>query len=458
MGKLTSREVETLPDKAWRSDGPVGTAGMGALVFRREGAVIHGYFRYAIGRRSRVHRIGVYDRTGKRGLTLATMRDRAAALARLRQAGATDLAAHFAQQADAQQRAQAAARLAEEAANQAEEAARAAAHRASEARARYSLGALVNAYVEHLAARGKTTAAAAARSTLAVHLTRPWPALAATPARDIAPLDLAAVIRRPAQAGKVRTAGVLRSMLHAAYALALKAPLSAGIGAEFLGFDIRANPVTPIPTLPVSTKDRVLTDAELGCYLRSLFGSRLVTDLFLLLQLLTAGQRVRQLLRVTEADWDPLTATLRLRDPKGRRQLPREHLVPLPPLAADLARLLIERAHHFAGPTWPPGRRPLFLSDTTEDALLNEMTVGKRAKLLAEECNSRWTLGDIRRTAETRLAGLGISRDIRAQLLSHGLGDLQTRHYDRHAWGQEKRAALVMWQAHLESLLWQCPP
>jgi hypothetical protein len=38
----------------------------------------------------------------------------------------------------------------------------------------------------------------------------------------------------------------------------------------------------------------------------------------------------------------------------------------------------------------------------------------------------------IRRTAETLLASKGISRDIRAQIQSHGLSGVQVRHYDRH--------------------------
>ena len=458
MGKLTIREVETLPDKTWRSDGTVGAARMGTLVFRREGNAIHGYFRYAIGRTTKVHRIGLFDKTGKRGMSLAELRDRAAALARLRQEGALDLAAHFAALEEEQHREREAARQAEEAARAAQEARAAAAHREAEARDHYTLKALVEAYTTRLEAQGKAISAGAARSTFKCHLLQPFTDLCSTPARDVTALQLAAVIRQASQSGKVRTAGILRALLHAAYNLALKAPLSADIGPEFLGFEIALNPVAAIPTLPTNTRDRVLTDAELSCYLRHLFGSRLAYDLFLLMQVLTAGQRIQQLLRVTEADWNPLTNTLRLKDPKGRRKVPREHLLPLASHGAELALLLLERARHFAGPASTPGRYPLFLSDLVEDAALNVKTVGDRCKAIAEqECGSKWTLGDIRRSAETRLAGLGVSRDIRAQLLSHGLGDLQTRHYDRHGWTQEKRAALELWESHLDSILTKQP-
>jgi len=50
--------------------------------------------------------------------------------------------------------------------------------------------------------------------------------------------------------------------------------------------------------------------------------------------------------------------------------------------------------------------------------------------------------GDLRRTVETRLAAARVGSDIRAQLQSHGLGGVQARHYDRHDYLAEKRAAL----------------
>lgn len=59
---------------------------------------------------------------------------------------------------------------------------------------------------------------------------------------------------------------------------------------------------------------------------------------------------------------------------------------------------------------------------------------------------------DIRRTCETMQAALGLSRDTRAQLLSHGLSGVQQHHYDRHSYSDEKRAALIAWERHLEAI------
>jgi hypothetical protein len=63
-----------------------------------------------------------------------------------------------------------------------------------------------------------------------------------------------------------------------------------------------------------------------------------------------------------------------------------------------------------------------------------------------------FTLADLRRTVETRLAGMGVSKDHRAYLQSHGLSGVQTRHYDRHEYEMEKRDALKKLHLWIESL------
>src|SRR3546814_8752358 len=64
------------------------------------------------------------------------------------------------------------------------------------------------------------------------------------------------------------------------------------------------------------------------------------------------------------------------------------------------------------------------------------------AMLEAGQTDAAFTPGDLRRTVETRLAAAGIGQDVRARLQSHGLGGVQQRHYDRHDYLDEVRAAL----------------
>ena len=61
-------------------------------------------------------------------------------------------------------------------------------------------------------------------------------------------------------------------------------------------------------------------------------------------------------------------------------------------------------------------------------------------------------MADLRRTVETRLAGMGVSKDIRAQLQSHGLSGVQIRHYDQHDYAEEKRHALRVLHSWIASL------
>src|SRR3546814_12175090 len=60
----------------------------------------------------------------------------------------------------------------------------------------------------------------------------------------------------------------------------------------------------------------------------------------------------------------------------------------------------------------------------------------------AGQTDAAFTPGDLRRTVEARLAAVGIGQDVRARLQTHGLGGVQQRHYDRHDYLDEVRAAL----------------
>ncbi len=60
-------------------------------------------------------------------------------------------------------------------------------------------------------------------------------------------------------------------------------------------------------------------------------------------------------------------------------------------------------------------------------------------------------LRDLRRTCETTLARMGVSKDVRAQIQSHGLGGIQARHYDRNDYMPEKAAALTAWAMYLQT-------
>jgi integrase len=107
----------------------------------------------------------------------------------------------------------------------------------------------------------------------------------------------------------------------------------------------------------------------------------------------------------------------------------------------ERARALAEQRQE-AGP-------PLLFSSYGRTQLIPQ-TPSKRLHDISTAMGGEpFTLRDVRRTCETMLASMGISKDTRAQLLSHGISGVQAVHYDRHEYMNEKRAALDAWEQRI---------
>ena len=63
-----------------------------------------------------------------------------------------------------------------------------------------------------------------------------------------------------------------------------------------------------------------------------------------------------------------------------------------------------------------------------------------------------WTLHDLRRTVETRMAGLGVPKEIVNRVLNHAAGPI-TESYDLHSYLPEKAAVLQRWADELERIV-----
>lgn len=181
---------------------------------------------------------------------------------------------------------------------------------------------------------------------------------------------------------------------------------------------------------------------ELKVYMTALGDG--LADMALNLALYSGGQRMAQLLRAKVTDYNQKTKTLTILDGKGARKKPRIHELPLGPVAASIADLLLHNAEE---------TESVFLF-ASRGSVMHESTPGKRVKEISDVMGGDpFDLRDIRRTVETMLAGLGVSKDIRAQLLSHGVTGIQATHYDRHEYIEEKRAALGKWERHLNGIV-----
>jgi integrase len=148
-------------------------------------------------------------------------------------------------------------------------------------------------------------------------------------------------------------------------------------------------------------------------------------------------------LRAPWGAYDFDEGVLHLRDAKGRGGV-RDHLLPLTDLA--LVQLTVMRMANAdaPGPFSSDGETTLRLET------ISKAVTAISARLTDQHEYPTFRFGDLRRTCETTLARLGVSKDVRAWLLSHGRSaDVQTKHYDRNTYLPEKKVALEAWAAHL---------
>jgi integrase len=435
---LTVKEIPSAVKRALQSGRDVwltdtAARGKGRLVCRctSAGSAILMY-RYTAPDGSRhVIRIGNYDAEGRSGLTLERARDEAGKLAKRYQDGDGNLRDELREEAEAKATAKEVAKVALEAAERREK--------------RGSLTALLDVYEKTLAGR---SSGPDATNIFKLHLRSTHPDLCSKPAANVEPKEIRDVLAVLVAAGKRRTAAKLRSYLAAAYNVALRAELDASAPAGMSDFDVKANPAAAVAAIKdsMTPRERALTLPELTAFWKR---ARKLTESpardALQACVLLGGQRPAQVLRLTPADVDMSAGTVTLRDKKGRNRHanPRRHVLPIP---TELLPIIKRRSEACADPEQLifGGTHPQTLSDL----------VGEMAKAMneADELDrGLFQMRDLRRTAETHLAALGVSTDTRAQLQSHGLGGIQARHYDRHDYMQEKRDALALWAQRLKA-------
>ena len=381
--------------------------------------------------------LGEYSQKGARaGLTLDDARRKAGDLARLYQSGLKDLRGHLDGELLAREREL---REANEAAVKAE----------AEAK-QGSLRNLLNGYTDYLTKAEKVDAKDV-QGIFRLHVFEAFPEIADQKASEVKAGDLRKVLARLVDAKKGRTAGKLRSYLRAAYVAAIKAEFNPTAPESLMGFGIEANPCEALPALSQFNVpgQRTLTQDELRLYMQGVDALSTMTRHALLLSLYLGGQRPTQLLRVTSADVDltPDGGVIRIRDGKGARQTPRLHILPLTGTTRQIVVDLLE-----------VNAKSKYLMSNAGDTHVLVETASKGVRDVsaglkkAGTIKTTFKMSDIRRTCETMMAAMGISKDMRAQILSHGLSGVQDRNYDRHGYTDEKMAALVAWDAKLTAI------
>jgi integrase len=195
-----------------------------------------------------------------------------------------------------------------------------------------------------------------------------------------------------------------------------------------------ANPVISTNKRQEKARERVLTDDELRQIWLALGGDHHATIVKLLM--LTA-QRASEItgLRWEEVDFGRGVISL----PGSRTKNGRPHEIPMSPTVRGLLEA-------------QPRRRDLVFG--IRGGPFSRLSHGKAA-LDARLVLSHWTHHDLRRTAATRMADIGIQPHVIEAVLNHvsghkgGIAGI----YNRASYAAEKAAALTRWDTHVAGLV-----
>jgi integrase len=194
------------------------------------------------------------------------------------------------------------------------------------------------------------------------------------------------------------------------------------------GYDLVANPVTGTNrTKGIPSRTRVLSNEELRSVWRACrdnsFG-RVVRLLIL------TGQRRNEVAHMT---WDEVVGDV-WTIPASRTKNKRTHVVPLSPLALSLL--------------------PSHGADSPQVRIFKAVEWTKW-KASLDVSIPHWTLHDLRRTAATGMADLGVLPHIVEAVLNHVSGHKSgvAGIYNRARYADEVRDALTRWSVHVAALV-----
>jgi integrase len=249
------------------------------------------------------------------------------------------------------------------------------------------------------------------------------------PVADIAPEEVAAAIRTIVKRGSPYQAHNALGYIRTLYNWA--------IGTHEFG--IVSSPVERLTPKALigsrKARERTLTDGEL----RAVWDAAGQMDypygpLFKLLIL--TGQRERE---IADMSWSEIDNRL-LTIPAARMKGDRGHEVPLTPLADHLLKTL---------PRWTGGD---FVFSTTGGA--KPVNGFSKAKVRIDKLSgvSDWVIHDLRRTVRTHFSALPVEDLVRELVIAHAKPGLH-KVYDQHAYQNEKRRCIELWEQRLITII-----
>lgn len=224
-----------------------------------------------------------------------------------------------------------------------------------------------------------------------------------------------------------------------------------------------ANPAAGLKLpAPETTRDRVLSDEELAVVWHAAGDLGAPFDRFVRLLTLTAARRNE----VAEAEWSEFDLEEAVwRIPGSRTKNKRAHSLPLPAVTVELVKGApkIEKCPFVFSTT---GKTPVSgfarMKQRLDTAILKAMQ--KRAEKAGGdpakvEPLAPWGLHDLRRTAASGMARLGIAPHVIEAALNHASGAVSglAAVYNRYGYDAERAAAFEAWTAHVARVTGTAP-
>jgi integrase len=214
---------------------------------------------------------------------------------------------------------------------------------------------------------------------------------------------------------------------------------------------VESNPMQAVPRPGrENSRDRYLSDDEIARFWRGCddLGPAFAARFRLLL---VTGQRKRE---VGAARWEEFDLTKKIWTvPAERAKNGTANEVPLSALAIEILDTIRPRGGAATGFVFPsttlPGRLAARV-DKMKRRLDRAMEIEDEG-----EAVSGWWLHDLRRTASTGMARLGVAPHIIERVLNHAKGEISgvAKVYNRHAYVEEKRAALEAWASSIARIV-----
>jgi integrase len=310
--------------------------------------------------------------------------------------------------------------------------------------------ALADRYLKEHAERHKRPRSAEEdRRNLTVHVLPKW---AKRDFRAIRRADVIELIESIVSTGKHTAANRVHSLISKVFSFAIDADL------------LEANPVARLRKRGVEKVGRrVLSDDEIRTFWRGIIlppVSRPV-GLALRLALLTAA-RASEIAGARKSEFEnldkPEQAAWLVPGERAKNRI--DHLICLAPLAVETVKSAIELTSE--------DDEFLFPSRLNYDGPIDRhslpVAMTRFAESLKGPAAKTWhaeppTPHDLRRTCNSRLAKMGIPKEIRDRALNHisSLRDPESKHYNLYEFQAEKRQALGKWAAEIEALVKPAP-